>query len=98
MVMSKRWPVPFQGSLVSSTSPSRSNSGGKTFRKCLTDSAIAFTWPGVPVTACAIIRPSGRNTPADRSPASRVAVPNAERISTWACSSTTDSSRFQASW
>ena len=39
--------------------------------KCLTDSAIELTWPGVPVTACASMRPVRSKMPADRSPASR---------------------------
>jgi hypothetical protein len=60
----------------------------------LTDSAIELTWPGVPVTACATMRPSGRKTPADRSPASRVGAPNAVRMSVCACSSTTETRRF----
>ena len=39
--------------------------------KCFTDSAIELTWPGVPVTACASMRPFKSNTPAERSPHSR---------------------------
>ena len=39
--------------------------------KCFTDSAIELTWPGVPVTACASMRPLRSNTPAERSPHSR---------------------------
>ena len=57
--------------------------------KCFTDSAIELTWPGVPVTACASIRPLRSNTPAERSPHSRTIGENAVRISTCACSSTT---------
>ena len=66
--------------------------------KCLTDSAIELTWPGVPVTACASIRPCGSKTPAERSPASRTIGENAVRSSTCACSSTTAISRFHMIW
>ena len=62
--------------------------------KCFTDSAIELTWPGVPVTACASMRPCRSNTPAERSPHSRTIGENAVRISTCACSSTTAMSRF----
>ena len=62
--------------------------------KCLTDSAIELTWPGVPVTACASMRPWRSNTPAERSPHSRTIGENAVRISTCACSSTTAIRRF----
>src|SRR3954468_23116290 len=61
--------------------------------KCLTDSAIELTWPGVPVTACASIRPLRSNTPAERSPHSRTIGLKAVRSSTCACSSTTAISR-----
>src|SRR4051795_6169224 len=57
--------------------------------KCFTDSAIELTWPGVPVTACASMRPLRSNTPAERSPHSRTIGLKAVRSSTWACSSTT---------
>ena len=62
--------------------------------KCFTDSAIELTWPGVPVTACASMRPWRSNTPAERSPHSRTIGENAVRISTCACSSTTAIRRF----
>ena len=62
--------------------------------KCFTDSAIELTWPGVPVTACASMRPLRSNTPAERSPHSRTIGENAVRISTCACSSTTAIRRF----
>ena len=62
--------------------------------KCFTDSAIELTWPGVPVTACASMRPCRSNTPAERSPHSRTIGENAVRISVCACSSTTAISRF----
>ena len=42
--------------------------------KCVTARAIELMCPGVPVTACAIIRPVVSNTPAEMSPASRVEV------------------------
>ena len=48
---SLRWPVPIQGSLVINISPSFIELRGKCSIKCLTDSAIEFTCPGVPVTA-----------------------------------------------
>ena len=66
--------------------------------KWLTDSIMEFTWPGVPVTACASIRPCRSNIPADKSPASRTVVENAVRIITCACSSTTAISRFHIIW
>src|SRR6188472_2518915 len=62
--------------------------------KCLTDSAIELTCPGVPVTACASMRPCVSKIPAERSPASRTVVLNDERISVCACSSTMASRRF----
>ena len=62
--------------------------------KCLTDSAIELTWPGVPVTACASMRPLRSNTPAERSPHSRTIGLKAVRSSVCACSSTTAISRF----
>src|SRR4030081_148871 len=60
----------------------------------MTAFAIELTWPGVPVTACASIRPSRSNTPAERSPASRTEVEKAVRIMVCACSSTTAMSRL----
>src|SRR5712671_5097787 len=50
---------------------------------------MELTWPGVPVTAWASMRPSASKTPAERSPASRTEVEKAVRTSVWACSSTT---------
>ena len=91
---SYRWPVPFHGSLVTNTSPSRICATGNTARKCPTERAIVLMCPGVPVTACANIRPCRSNAPAEISPASRDDVLNAVRTSVCACSSTTDSSRF----
>ena len=66
--------------------------------KWLTDSAMELTWPGVPVTACASIRPLRSNTPAERSPASRTIGEKAVRSSTCACSSTTAIRRFHITW
>src|SRR5690349_644310 len=62
--------------------------------KCLTDSAMEFTWPGVPVTACASMRPVRSKMPADKSPASRTIEEKAVRSSVCACSSTTAIRRF----
>ncbi len=55
---------------------------------------MELTWPGVPVTAWASMRPSVSNTPAERSPASRTEVENAVRTKVCACSSTTAMSRL----
>src|SRR5690242_4734625 len=67
---------------------------GYAARKCFTAFAMEFTWPGVPVIACASIRPSASKTPAERSPASRTEVENAVRTSVCACSSATAMSRL----
>src|SRR6185437_2723011 len=64
----------------------------------MTAFAIELTWPGVPVTACASMRPWRSKTPADRSPASRTDVENAVRNMVCACSSTTAISRFHMIW
>src|ERR1700733_3161435 len=71
---------------------------GYFFRKCPTDSAIELMWPGVPVTACAIMRPCRSKMPAERSPASRTVVENAVRIMICAYSSTTAMRRFHMIW
>src|SRR6266851_551672 len=55
---------------------------------------MELTWPGVPVTAWASMRPSRSNTPAERSPHSRTIGLKAVRIRVCACSSTTAISRF----
>src|SRR5690348_16952147 len=55
---------------------------------------MELTCPGVPVTACANMRPSASKTPAERSPASRTEVENAVRTKVCACSSTTAMSRL----
>ena len=94
-VKSCRCPVPCHGSLVMNTSPSAISSRGNALRKWPTERAIELTCPGVPVTACASMRPAVSNTPADRSPASRVEVLNPVRIRAWACSSTTAIKRSQ---
>ena len=60
----------------------------------LISEAIELTWPGVPVTACASIRPLRSKTPAERSPHSRTMELKAVRISACACSSTTEIRRF----
>ena len=93
-VRSCRWPVPSQGSLVMKWSPSRIVSTGNFARKCPTLSIMELTWPGVPVTACASIRPRRSKMPAERSPASRTVVEKAVRIIVCACSSTTAIRRF----
>src|SRR6476620_7316513 len=57
--------------------------------------AIELMWPGVPVTAWAIMLPRRSKTPAERSPDSRTTVVNEVRIRAAACSLTTAISRFQ---
>src|SRR3954469_23880536 len=57
--------------------------------------AIELMWPGVPVTAWAIMLPRRSKTPAERSPDSRTTVVNEVRISAAACSLTTAIRRFQ---
>ena len=54
--------------------------------KCWTASAMELTWPGVPVTAWASIRPLRSNTPAERSPHSRTIGLNAVLSNVCACS------------
>ena len=71
---------------------------GKASMKWRTDSAMEFTWPGVPVTAWASILPWRSKTPAERSPDSRTMGLKAVRSRVWACSSTTASSRFHMIW
>ena len=95
---SNRWPVPSQGSLVMNTSPASIEAKGKRCRKWPTAIAMVLTCPGVPVTACANMRPWVSYTPADRSPASRATEPNAVRKRAWACSSTTEIRRFHITW
>src|SRR3954468_6601935 len=57
--------------------------------------AIELMWPGVPVTAWAIMLPRRAKTPAERSPDSRTTVVNEVRIRAAACSLTTAISLFQ---
>ena len=64
----------------------------------MTARAIELTCPGVPVTACASMRPSRSNTPAERSPASRTEVLKAVRSIVCACSSTTAIRRLHMIW
>src|SRR5438876_886789 len=71
---------------------------GKWRMKCFTDSAIELTWPGVPVTAWASMRPERSKTPAERSPHSRTIGLKAVRIRVCACSSTTAMRRFHMIW
>ena len=66
--------------------------------KCVTARAIELMCPGVPVTACAIIRPVVSNTPAEMSPASRVEVLKPVRTRACACSSTTEIRRSHMIW
>src|SRR6187455_1189459 len=69
-VMSKKCPAESQGSLVVTTSP-----GLRLLAKMRTrwDPAIAneLMWPGVPVLACATMRPRRSNSAQAKSPASR---------------------------
>src|SRR5688572_24209539 len=69
-VMSKKCPADSQGSLVATTSPGL-RLLAKMRTKC--DPAIAseLMWPGVPVLACATMRPRRSNSAHARSPASR---------------------------
>ena len=57
------------------------------FKNFGTASAIVFTCPGVPVTACASILPLLLKIPAEISPASLTRAPKATLSKTFACSS-----------
>ena len=57
ITMSFRWPVPCHGSLTMKASPSFILVIGTLSSTYFVLIAIEFTWPGVPVTACASIRP-----------------------------------------
>src|ERR1051326_4546766 len=57
--------------------------------------AMELMWPGVPVTAWAIIQPRGSKAQAEMSPASATEGLNAVRISEAACSLTTPIRRLQ---
>ena len=95
IVTSFRWPEVFHGSLVMSTSPGARVSTGMSASMCFMARAIELMWPGVPVTACATMKPRRSKTPAERSPASRTIDVNDVRWSAAACSLTTPISRFQ---
>src|SRR5215475_4194021 len=62
---------------------------------CFMASAMELMCPGVPVTACATMKPRRSKTPAERSPASRTMEVNDVRWSAAACSFTTPMSRLQ---
>ena len=66
------------------TSPGLSVSGGIARSTWGTASAIELMCPGVPVTACATIRPARSNTPAERSKDSRKMLVNEVSRSDWA--------------
>src|SRR4029453_3465736 len=76
IVTSLRCPEVFHGSLVIRTSPGTMVSTGHAARKCFMASAMELMWPGVPVTACATMKPRRSKTPADRSPAPRTMEAN----------------------
>src|SRR5919108_117044 len=94
-VKSLRWPEVSQGSLLIRLSPSCSRWTGYSFRKCRTARAMVLIWPGVPVTACASILPSGSKIPAERSPALRTTVVKEAFMRAVACSLTMEIKRFQ---
>jgi hypothetical protein len=54
-VMSWKCPEVFHGSFVTRTSPGLSVSGGQASRKWRMHRAMELIWPGVPVTAWAIM-------------------------------------------
>ena len=62
-----------------------------------TETAMELIWPGVPVTACASMRPWRSKTPAERSPHSRTIGLKAVRSRVCACSSTMAIRRFHMS-
>ena len=95
IVTSLRCPEVFHGSLVIRTSPGTMVSSGQAARKCFMASAMELMWPGVPVTACATMKPRRSKTPAERSPASRTMEVNDVRMRAAACSLTTPTSRLQ---
>src|SRR6478672_3291217 len=69
-VMSKKCPAESQGSLVVTTSPGL-RLLAKMRTRCAPAIASELMWPGVPVLACATIRPRRSNNAHARSPASR---------------------------
>ena len=96
-VMSLICPAVSHGSLVSSTSPSSSDSGGNALTKWRTPVAIALMWPGVPLRDWRIMFPALSNTPQARSSDSRTIVLKAVVTSVACCSSRIDSRRLEAS-
>ncbi len=92
-VRSLIWPAVIHGSLVSSTSPGASDSGGKAATMCRAPVAIALMWPGVPLWDWPSIRPARSKTPHARSSDSRTIVENAVRTSVACCSSRIEASR-----
>ncbi len=95
IVMSLICPAVCHGSLVISTSPGASLSGGNAARKCFIEVAMALICPGVPLSDCAIIRPLVSKSPQAKSWLSRTIVLNAVRMSVSCCSLATDMKRFQ---
>src|SRR5215204_4230261 len=69
-VMSKKCPAESQGSLVVTTSPGL-RLLAKMRTRCAPAIANELMWPGVPVLACATMRPRRSNRAQARSPASR---------------------------
>src|SRR3954464_3834517 len=69
-VMSKKCPAESQGSLVATTSPGF-RLLAKMRTRCAPAIASELMWPGVPVLACATMRPRRSNNAHARSPASR---------------------------
>ena len=92
-VRSLIWPAVIHGSLVTSTSPGSSVSGGKAATTWRMPVAIALMWPGVPLCDWPSIRPARSNTPHARSSDSRTIVENAVRTSVACCSSRIEASR-----
>ena len=87
-VTSRSWPAVLYGSLVISTSPGTSESGGYSSRIEAAPMASELMCPGVPVTAWATMRARRSNTALARSPASRTIGLKAARWSALACSLT----------
>src|ERR1700730_1423213 len=87
-VMSKKWPAESHGSLVIRASPRSRVWVGNASTKYLPAAASELMWPGVPVTACATMRPRRSNRALARSPASRTTGLKAMRCRALACSLT----------
>ncbi len=86
-VMSKKCPADSQGSLVMTTSPGL-RLLAKMRTRCAPAMASELMWPGVPVLACATMRPRRSNSAQARSPASRTIGLKAMRCSALARSVT----------